>query len=82
MLYHFLLYLSTLYQVPHPLQMLHLEICLQKLAEIKQAGSLFKHLTGQQDMNLRRETLGLVRLKVLIFLETLVEFLKIKWEVF
>ena len=57
-------------------------MCQQKLAEIKQAGSLFKHLTGQQDMNLRRETLGLVRLKVLIFLETLVEFLKIKWDVF
>ena len=57
-------------------------MCQQKLAEIKQAGSLIKHLTGQQDMNLRRETLGLVRLKVLIFLETLVEFLKIKWDVF
>ena len=64
------------------LQTLRQDMCQQKLAEIKQAGSLFKHLTGLQDMNLRRETLGLVRLKVLIFLETLVEFLKIKWDVF
>ena len=30
--------------------MLRLEICLQKLAEIKQAGSVFKHLIGQGDM--------------------------------
>ena len=43
---------------------------------MKQAGSLFKHLIGQQDMILGQEILGL-----LLFLETLVEFLKLKWDV-
>ena len=64
-----------------PLQTLRLKIWLQKLAEIKQAGSLFKHLICQQDMNLGRQTSGLVRQKVLVFLETLVESLKFKWDV-
>ena len=63
------------------MQMLRLEICLQKLAEIKQAGSLFMHLIGQQDMILGRETIGLAIQRVLIFLETLVKFWKIKWDV-
>ena len=63
------------------MQRLCVEICLQKLAEIQQAGPLFKHLIGQQDMILGRETIGLAIQRVLIFLETLVKFWKIKWDV-
>ena len=61
--------------------MLRLEICLQKLAEIKQSGSLFMHLIGLQDMILGRETIGLAIQRVLILFETLVKFWKIKWDV-
>ena len=58
-----------------------LELSLQKLAEIKQAVSLFKYLISQQDMIFGGQTWELFIERVLIFVEILGEIWKIKWDV-